>query len=313
MRYNFKTANWCKFSSFAKITKEMVSNNSIDTAVENVTAVLIAAADRSIAKSSNTFKKQRKVWWNSDCREAKKKQRKAWTRFCRSPTTANLICYKQAKSISRRIQRRSKRESWEKYISSINSTISSKKLWERVKKTCGNFTSSNIRILYDNGIPVTSLQDIANCIASELASTTKSINYSVSFLDHKFTSERQKLNFNSSPYAPYNRDFTFSELQRCLSEIHKSSPGPDNISYNMIQHLSDESLHNLLFLYNRIWHERSFPSSWQQAIIIPVLKPGKEPSNPCNYRPISLTNCMCKILEKMANKRLVYYLETNGF
>ncbi|GBO11682.1 RNA-directed DNA polymerase from mobile element jockey [Araneus ventricosus] len=80
----------------------------------------------------------------------------------------------------------------------------------------------------------------------------------------------------------------------------------------MIQHLSDESLHNLLFLYNRIWHERSFPSSWQQAIIIPVLKPRKEPSNPNNYRPIALTNCMCKILEKMANKRLVYYLETNG-
>ncbi|GBN55468.1 putative RNA-directed DNA polymerase from transposon X-element [Araneus ventricosus] len=80
----------------------------------------------------------------------------------------------------------------------------------------------------------------------------------------------------------------------------------------MIQHLSDESLHNLLFLYNRIWHEHSFPSSWQQAIIIPVLKPGKEPSNPCNYRPIALTNCMCKILEKMANKRLVYYLETNS-
>ncbi|GBM36691.1 hypothetical protein AVEN_221959-1 [Araneus ventricosus] len=135
LRYNFKTANWCKFSSFAKITKEMISNNSIDTAVENVTAVLIAAADRSIPKSSNTFEKQRKVWWNSYCREAKKKQRTAWTRFCRSPTTANLICYKQAKAISRRrIQRRSKRESWEKYISSINSTISSKKLWERVKK-----------------------------------------------------------------------------------------------------------------------------------------------------------------------------------
>ncbi|GBL87509.1 hypothetical protein AVEN_165130-1 [Araneus ventricosus] len=133
LRYNFKTTNWCKFSYFAKRTK-MVSNNSIDTAVKNVTAVLIAAADCSIPKSANTFKKQRKVWWNSDCREAKKKQRKAWTRFCRSPTTANLICYKQAKTISRRIQRQSKRESWGKYISNIKSTISSKKLWERVEK-----------------------------------------------------------------------------------------------------------------------------------------------------------------------------------
>ncbi|GBN44998.1 putative RNA-directed DNA polymerase from transposon BS, partial [Araneus ventricosus] len=171
--------------------------------------------------------------------------------------------------------------------------------------------SSNIRILYNNGIPVTSLRDIANCIASELASTTKSNNYSVSFLHHKFTSEKQKLNF--SPYTPHNRDFTFFELKRSLSEIHKSSPGPDNIIYAMIQHLSSESLHNILFLYNRIWREHSFPPSWQQAIIIPVLKPGKDSSNPCNYRPIALTNCICKILEKMVNKRLIYYLENNNF
>ncbi|GBM31728.1 hypothetical protein AVEN_45647-1 [Araneus ventricosus] len=153
----------------------MVSNNSIDTDVKDVTAVLIAAADRSIPKSSNTFKKQRKVWWHSDCHEAKKKQRKVWwhsdcheakkkqrkvwTRFCYSPSTANLICYKQAKVNSRTIHRRSKRESWGKYISSINSTISSKKLWERVKKNCGISRSSNIRILYNNGIPVKSLQN----------------------------------------------------------------------------------------------------------------------------------------------------------
>ncbi|GBM22447.1 putative RNA-directed DNA polymerase from transposon X-element [Araneus ventricosus] len=79
----------------------------------------------------------------------------------------------------------------------------------------------------------------------------------------------------------------------------------------MLQHLSDTSLQNLLFLYNRIWQEHSFPSCWQQAIIIPILKPGKEPSDPRNYRPIALTSCLCKLLEKMVNKRLLYYLETN--
>ncbi|GBN45397.1 hypothetical protein AVEN_185231-1 [Araneus ventricosus] len=77
--------------------------------------------------------------------------------------------------------------------------------------------------------------------------------------------------------------------------------------------MSSESLHNLLFLFNTIWHERSFPSSWKQAIIIPVLKPGKDSSNPCNYRPIALTNCMCKIIEKIVNKRQLYFLETKSF
>ncbi|GBN35782.1 hypothetical protein AVEN_79534-1 [Araneus ventricosus] len=239
------------------------------------------------------------------------KPRKAWGRFRRYPTSANLILYKQVKAYSRRIRRRSQRESWERYISSLNSTISSKKLWEKVKKASGIFTDRNINILYQNGIPVTSLQDIANCIASTLSQTSNSNTYPSSFQNHKKLAEKQKLNFKSNSYAPYNRDFTFHELKVCLSEVKKTSPDPDNISYQMIKHLSSSSLQNLLHLYNRIWHEHCFPSSWQQAIIIPIPKPGKDPSNPLNYRPIALTNCLCKLMEKMVNRRLVYYLEHN--
>ncbi|GBN62776.1 putative RNA-directed DNA polymerase from transposon X-element [Araneus ventricosus] len=289
----------------------MVCDNPIETAVNQITATLIAAAENSIPKTKNNFRRQRKVWWNSDCREAYKNQRKAWGRFRRYPTSANLILYKQAKAYSRRIQRRSQRESWERYVSSLNSTISSKKLWEKVKKASGIFTDHNINILYQNGIPVTSLQDIANCIASTLSQTSNSNTYPSSFQNHKKLAEKQKLNFKSNSYAPYNTDFTFHELKVCLSEVKNTSPGPDNISYLMIKHLSNSSLQNLLLLYNRIWHEHCFPSSWQQAIIIPIPKPGKDPSNPLNYRPIALTNCLCKLMEKMVNRRLVYYLEHN--
>ncbi|GBL54070.1 hypothetical protein AVEN_185296-1 [Araneus ventricosus] len=118
----------------------MVCDNPIDTAVNQITETLIAAAENSIPKTKNNFRRQRKVWWNSDCREAYKNQRKAWGRFRRYPTSANLILYKQAKAYSRRIQRRSQRESWEPYVSSLNSTISSKKPWEKVKKASGIFT-----------------------------------------------------------------------------------------------------------------------------------------------------------------------------
>ncbi|GBO12189.1 hypothetical protein AVEN_162623-1 [Araneus ventricosus] len=81
----------------------------------------------------------------------------------------------------------------------------------------------------------------------------------------------------------------------------------------MIKRLSTESKKNLLYLYNRIWKEHYFPTFWQQATIIPLLKPGKDPTNPSNYRPIALACCLCKLLEKMINCRLVYYLETNHF
>ena len=54
------------------------------------------------------------------------------------------------------------------------------------------------------------------------------------------------------------------------------------------------------------------PKSWKEATIIPIPKPGKDNTNPNNYRPIALTSCICKTLERMINERLVWYLEKNN-
>ena len=56
----------------------------------------------------------------------------------------------------------------------------------------------------------------------------------------------------------------------------------------------------------------NFPECWSEAIVIPIPKPGKDHSDPNNYRPISLTSCICKTLERMINDRLVWYLEDNN-
>ncbi|CAL1263641.1 unnamed protein product [Larinioides sclopetarius] len=51
-----------------------------------------------------------------------------------------------------------------------------------------------------------------------------------------------------------------------------------------------------------IWKERKFPSSWREAVIIPILKPGKDAKSPNNYRPIALTSVLCKLLERMPSR-----------
>ena len=61
-----------------------------------------------------------------------------------------------------------------------------------------------------------------------------------------------------------------------------------------------------------IWATGQFPESWELTTIIPIPKPGKVHAEPTNYRPIALTGCICKTLERMINTRLVWYVESNN-
>ena len=65
-------------------------------------------------------------------------------------------------------------------------------------------------------------------------------------------------------------------------------------------------------MFNQIWISGNVPSDWRKAIAIPIPKPGNCPANPTSYRPIALTSCICKTVERMINRRLVWYLESHN-
>ena len=53
------------------------------------------------------------------------------------------------------------------------------------------------------------------------------------------------------------------------------------------------------FLFSQSY-ERGQPSKdWRNAHVIPVFKKG-EKHDPCNYRPVSLTAVLCKIMEHIS-------------
>lgn len=121
------------------------------------------------------------------------------------------------------------------------------------------------------------------------------------------------MTFRSSSKETYNGPFALHELKIALSKSHPTSPGPDKIHSNLLKNLSESSLRVLLILFNRIWLEEYFPVTWRKAVVIPIPKPGKDPQIPTSYRPIALTSCLCKLMERMVNARLVHVLEENGF
>ena len=76
-------------------------------------------------------------------------------------------------------------------------------------------------------------------------------------------------------------------------------------------HLPESVLSVLLKVYNSIWESEIFPPSWREAVVVPIAKAGKDPKNPTNYRPIALTSCLCKTMDRVVNARLMC-LESEG-
>ena len=69
----------------------------------------------------------------------------------------------------------------------------------------------------------------------------------------------------------------------------------------------NDALHTLLNIVNNIWASGRFPTSWCTSTVIAVPKSGKDTSDPSNYRPIALTSCICKVMERMITSHLVWY------
>ena len=193
----------------------------------------------------------------------------------------------------------------------MNSQTSVKSVWNRIRKIKGKDTSNTVHHLSVNYRDVTSHRDIANALADNVSHNSSSAFSTDAFASVRKKAEKQTITFSSDNAEVYNKPLSMEELRDALRRAHDTSAGPDEIHYQLLKHLPDASLLLLLNILNKIWLSGDFPSDWRKAIVILIPKPGKDPTNPTNYRPIALTSCICKTMERMINSRLVWYLESH--
>ena len=114
------------------------------------------------------------------------------------------------------------------------------------------------------------------------------------------------------PSSDLSMPFSHEDLHQPITSLSTGKAmGPDLIPNEFLKHMSDSSLQVLLDLINSCWISGSFPKTWAHSLIIPILKPGKDPTQTSSYRPIRLLSCPGKVHEKLVHSRLSWWVETN--
>ena len=73
-----------------------------------------------------------------------------------------------------------------------------------------------------------------------------SSNYNETFQNLKKDREKEKINFHSLNHEKYNLPFTISELLKALQKSHDTAVGPDDIHYQLLKHLPNKTLRNVI-------------------------------------------------------------------
>ena len=185
-----------------------------------------------------------------------------------------------------------------------------KKVWSRIG-ALKNSQSSHVSMLKVDNNVIDGSKDIANTLAKNMSDISSFKNRSENFVKHK-NENKIDVDFFSEEVKDYNFSITIRELSDVIKNSGNTATGTDKVHYLMLKNLTHPNLEYIRSFYNIIFLKDFFPKAWREALVIPILKPDKDPKDPNSFRPISLLSCLCKILEKIVNKRLMWFLERNN-
>lgn len=282
------------------------SVNSAENWINTFTESVLSAANSSIPKPrDNSNNKNYVYWWTEELTQLTKRKKRAMYDFAKSRSEEDRKAHRELNFLQKQKMREAKRKSWENYVLSINSFVTSKEAWDKIKCLKGTKSKEKTFSIKHGNAIITDPDELAEMFADhfyKISSSAKS-GSKVDVVDTSFDSQAPEVNHELD--APFSRH----ELDEMLGDLTGSSAGEDQLHNLMLKNLTEEGKEFLLKIYNKVWDEGIFPDQWRSAIVIPIGKQGKDLSNISNHRGICLLSVTGKGMERMVNRRFNYFLE----
>jgi hypothetical protein len=244
-------------------------------------------------------KKNTPAWFNTEVKLAVSKKYEYWRKYLASGCKNKelLSKYLECKKLASKC---------------INTSVKEyeKKLAYEAKNNCKKFFAytkakqtirEKIRMLKQkNGETTTDEKIIAECLNEQFYSVfVKELGENVPSLS-KRTSGECMLN----PEEIFSTEAVYNAL---IHLDQSKSMGNDKISPIVLKRAAESLAVPLSLIFIESFRSSEIPSEWRDANITPIFKKGSR-SVPENYRPVSLTSVVCKIMEKLIRDFVMEYL-----
>lgn len=202
-----------------------------------------------------------------------------------------------------------KAEVWKSKVKENNSVG---KMWDLLKclKGCNGKTDKDAILVYD-GKGYISRKSKANAFIKEYAKVSN-VKIPKEYGNTKKLIAR-KMRATKGAIREEEQDISQNEVIAALNDMKgNKAAGPDHIHPRLLKYLPTKAVEIVTIMMNKSLEENEIPHNWRQGKIIPLLKKDKAPESISSYRPICLTSCFSKWMERILNKRIMYTIENNN-
>ena len=260
-----------------------------------------------IISSTLFMKKLRsKPWVNLHIQKLIKHRDRLLRKLRKSHSKATEELYKKFRNRVVSENRKSKIKYYESYFQSNKSNI--KSLWKGIKSiinTKARNTIQSISQLVVNGITHQDPQKMANVFNNFF------VNVSALVCSEIPRSKKSPIDYLGcrNPNSIYLNPIIHTEIDDIISLLQNGkSTGPFSIPVKLLKVLKPYISQPLANIFNQSIILGIFPDKLKYAKVISIHKKGS-PTDPSNYRPISLLSIFSKIFEKLMHKRLYEFLD----
>ncbi|XP_055605713.1 uncharacterized protein LOC129753889 [Uranotaenia lowii] len=297
--------NQADWQLFENTLLEILPHNTTPN-LTTITEAIVKSAEASIPRTSGNYHRKAVPWWNNQVQQLIKDRRHK-LRHLRNLAPDDrmradaLKMFQASRNAARRGIMEAKKNSWENFVASFSSDTPTSIMWQNFNRFSGKRKPPRIVLEIPGGV-TNDHQEIADFLGDHFQKMSDQPQ--LPFPPPPKTNRR-----NRNDDSEMGRKFSIQELFVATKSKKGKSVGPDNVSNEMIRRLPIATKMQLLDCFNELWENGVFPPSWKEAIIVPIAKAGKNPKNAENHRPISLTSCIGKVMERMVNRRLVQWIE----
>jgi len=308
-KFNFNKADFNSLRNSLQLNWDdllLPHENNIEDMWFTFKNVLHSSVEQFIPKNNNFSLWKKDSWDHPIDKNLRKKiarKNRLWTRYIETRNQDMLKKYKVIRNAIRKETRNISRK--EQQSIAAECKTNPKKFWNYVNKRrkinpgIGDLKSSD-----SHGNVVTVSKDI------EKANVLGNFFSSVFTEEQVYTTDIPQ---KSAHIIMNTINFDEETVLDKLSHLKTTkSSGPDNIHPRILYETRFELAHPLKILYETSYKLGCLPLDWRTGNIVAIFKNGNK-CDPSNYRPVSLTCVICKVMESIIRDVITDYFLLNGF